>query len=80
VLVDTQNEELSAGVSPLAPFSVASLDVMLVAGLVVVCGVSAYATEATPATNGRRMSADAANIDNAALLVCKGVFFIDCLV
>lgn len=73
MLVETQNEEAVAAVSPFVPLRVASLVVMFV-GVPVVGAVAANASGAT-APNVPSTSAEAASIDKDLVMRLKIVFF-----
>lgn len=78
VLVETQNEELLAALLPLVPFSVASVDVMAVAALVIgdvaANADGAMAPKEKPSVPS--ISAEDATTATDVLMRCIIVFFI----
>ncbi len=81
MLVETQKDESVEVASPFTPLRVASLAVMLVAGIVVgavVGSASAVGAEATSAKPKEpNTSADIATADREALILCKVIFLIE---
>jgi len=84
VLVETQNEEPVAAESPLVPFSVALIDVTIVAALVVGDVVAMAKAEGATAPNARpnvlTTSVSAVSNDNDFCIGSANILFINCLV
>ena len=73
MLVETQNEESEAAVSPLVPFSVAPFELMLVAALVVgVVAARAIGADAASAKpNVPRVKADMVSVAKDFRAICE---------
>jgi hypothetical protein len=77
VLVETQNEESVAAVSPFVPFKVALLEVIEVAGFVVgAVAAKAEGTAPNPGLNALTTNAKAASAETDLVMRCNILLFI----